>query len=79
MTKNNLLSEKLNYIGESETPTHLHVSSYNAEQIQTFTRTRYKRYTALNKRKLYQLDTSARITEYRKPYMKYATISTLIS
>ena len=22
MTKNNLLSEKLNYIGESETPTH---------------------------------------------------------
>ena len=36
MTKNNLLSEKLNYIGESETPTHLHVSSYNAEQIQTF-------------------------------------------
>lgn len=35
MTKNNLLSEKLNYIGASETPTHLHLCSYNAEEIQT--------------------------------------------
>ena len=34
MTKNNLLSEKLNYIGESETPTHLHLCSYNAEGTQ---------------------------------------------
>ena len=31
MAKNNLLSEKLKYIGESETPTHLHLCSYNAE------------------------------------------------
>lgn len=35
MTKNNLLSEKLNYIGVSETPTHLHLYSYNAEEVQT--------------------------------------------
>lgn len=34
MAKNNLLSEKLNYIGESETPTHLHLCSYNAEGTQ---------------------------------------------
>ena len=65
MTKNNLLSEKLNYIGESETPTHLHVSSYNAEQIQTFRGHDIKDIQPLIKRKLYQLDTSARITEYR--------------
>lgn len=35
MTKNNLLSEKLNYIGASETPTHLHLCCYNAEEVQT--------------------------------------------
>lgn len=35
MTKNNLLSEKLNYTGASETPTHLHLCSYNAEEMQT--------------------------------------------
>lgn len=34
MTKNNLLSEKLKYIGASKTPTHLHLCSYNAEEIQ---------------------------------------------
>ena len=34
MAKNNLLSEKLKYIGESETPTHLHLCSYNAEGTQ---------------------------------------------
>lgn len=36
MTKNNLLSEKLNYIGASDTPTHLHLCSYNAEEVQSF-------------------------------------------
>lgn len=36
MTKNNLLSEKLNYIGASETPTHLHLCCYNAEEVQAF-------------------------------------------
>lgn len=36
MTKNNLLSEKLNYIGVSETPTHLHLCSYNADEVQIF-------------------------------------------
>lgn len=35
MAKNNLLSEKLNYIGESRTPTHLHLCSYNVGEIQT--------------------------------------------
>lgn len=33
MTKNNLLSEQLAYIGGSRTPTHLHLCSYNAEHI----------------------------------------------
>lgn len=33
MTKNNLLSEQLAYIGASRTPTHLHLCSYNAESI----------------------------------------------
>lgn len=36
MTKNNLLSEKLSYIGASDTPTHLHLCSYNAEEVQSF-------------------------------------------
>ena len=33
MTKNNLLSEKLNYTGISQTPTHLHLCSYNPEGV----------------------------------------------
>ncbi|MCD7925216.1 MAG: magnesium/cobalt transporter CorA [Bacteroides sp.] len=33
MPKNNLLSEQLNYIGASQTPTHLHLCSYNAEYL----------------------------------------------
>ena len=33
MPKNNLLSEQLNYIGASQTPTHLHLCSYNAEHL----------------------------------------------
>lgn len=33
MTKNNLLSEQLAYMGASPTPTHLHLCSYNAEGI----------------------------------------------
>lgn len=36
MTKNNLLSERLNYIGASDTPTHLHLYSYNAEGVSTY-------------------------------------------
>ena len=32
--KNNLLSEKLIYTGESLTPTHLHLCTYNATEIQ---------------------------------------------
>lgn len=32
--KNNLLSEKLIYTGESQTPTHLHLCTYNAEEVQ---------------------------------------------
>ena len=31
MTRNNLLSEKLNYTGASHTPTHLHFCTYNTE------------------------------------------------
>ena len=34
MTKNNLLSEQLNYNGASRTPTHLHVCSYNATSVE---------------------------------------------
>ena len=32
--KNNLLSEKLIYTGESLTPTHLHLCTYNATEMQ---------------------------------------------
>ena len=32
--KNNLLSEKLIYTGDSLTPTHLHLCTYNATVIQ---------------------------------------------
>ena len=32
--KNNLLSEKLIYTGESQTPTHLHLCTYNANEMQ---------------------------------------------
>lgn len=32
--KNNLLSEKLIYTGDSQTPTHLHLCTYNAAEIQ---------------------------------------------
>lgn len=32
--KNNLLSEKLTYTGVSQTPTHLHLCVYNAEELQ---------------------------------------------
>lgn len=35
MTKNNLLSEQLAYMGGSRTPTHLHLCSYDAENIYT--------------------------------------------
>ncbi len=37
MTRNNLLSEKLSYNGESPTPTHLHLCTYNAEGMQRYT------------------------------------------
>ena len=33
--KNNLLSEKLIYTGESLTPTHLHLCTYNATELQS--------------------------------------------
>lgn len=34
MAKNNLLSEQLNYNGASQTPTHLHLCSYNATSVE---------------------------------------------
>lgn len=34
MTKNNLLTEQLTYAGDSPTPTHLHLCSYNADHIE---------------------------------------------
>ena len=34
MTKNNLLSEKLKYTGDSHTPTHLHFCTYNTESLE---------------------------------------------
>ena len=37
MAKNNLLSEQLNYNGASETPTHLHLCSYNAALVEKST------------------------------------------
>ena len=34
MTQNNLLSEQLKYNGDSQTPTHLHLCSYNAAIVE---------------------------------------------
>ncbi|MEG1565020.1 MAG: magnesium/cobalt transporter CorA [Bacteroides sp.] len=39
--KNNLLSEKLIYTGESLTPTHLHLCTYNAAEMQEATSTNF--------------------------------------
>lgn len=36
-TKNNLLSDQLVYTGESQTPTHLHLLTYNQEEVGEFT------------------------------------------
>lgn len=36
MVKNNLLSERLSYVGDSHTPTHLHLCSYNAEGVSMY-------------------------------------------
>ena len=36
--KNNLLSEKLIYTGDSLTPTHLHLCTYNATEMQESTK-----------------------------------------
>ncbi|WP_300724983.1 magnesium/cobalt transporter CorA [uncultured Bacteroides sp.] len=36
MTKNNLLSEQLNYNGASRTPTHLHLCCYNANDVSRY-------------------------------------------
>lgn len=40
--KNNLLSEKLIYTGESQTPTHLHLCSYNATEVQEVSATDFE-------------------------------------
>lgn len=48
--KNNLLSEKLVYTGESLTPTHLHLCTYNASEMQELTATEFPTLVdALNK------------------------------
>ncbi len=39
--KNNLLSEKLIYTGESQTPTHLHLCTYNLNEMQESSRTNF--------------------------------------
>lgn len=39
---NNLLSEKLIYTGESQTPTHLHLCAYNATEMQEASGTRFQ-------------------------------------
>lgn len=40
--KNNLLSEKLIYTGDSQTPTHLHLCKYNAEEMQELSATDFR-------------------------------------
>lgn len=40
--KNNLLSEKLIYTGESQTPTHLHLSTYSTEEVQEVSATDFQ-------------------------------------
>lgn len=37
MTRNNLLDEKLKYIGDSRTPTHLHLCTYNSDHVEFHT------------------------------------------
>jgi len=39
--KNNLLSEKLTYMGESNTPTHLHLCTYNGTETHEFSGNRF--------------------------------------
>lgn len=41
--KNNLLSEKLVYTGDSQTPTHLHLCTYNAEEVQEVSATDFQK------------------------------------
>lgn len=40
--KNNLLSEKLIYTGDSQTPTHLHLCTYDAEKVQEISATDFQ-------------------------------------
>lgn len=40
--KNNLLSERLVYTGESQTPTHLHLCTYNALEMQEVSATDFQ-------------------------------------
>lgn len=41
--KNNLLSEKLVYTGDSQTPTHLHLCTYNAGEVQEVSATDFQK------------------------------------
>ena len=64
MTKNNLLSEKLNYTGISQTPTHLHLCSYNPEGVHDWQRQRYRRNDSSSSAEQHQLDTDTRTAEH---------------
>ena len=60
--KNNLLSEKLIYTGESQTPTHLHLCTYNLNEMQESSGTNFHEVSnSLNN----QLVTSTRFERHR--------------
>ena len=64
MTRNNLLSEKLNYTGASHTPTHLHFCTYNTEILE-YQGSFHQRVFSFHSAGCHQLGTDSRIAEYR--------------
>mgnify|MGYP007095628123 CR=1 FL=1 len=65
MTRNNLLSEKLNYTGASHTPTHLHFCTYNTEILEYHQGASIKEFSPFIRPDAIKLGTDSRIAEYR--------------
>ena len=68
--KNNLLSERLVYNGESQTPTHLHLCTYNALVMQEVSGVNFQTVAnSLNREQILTNSTSGRTkcTDFRTP------------
>lgn len=63
--KNNLLSERLVYNGESQTPTHLHLCTYNALVMQEVSRCQFPDCRQFSQPRADQLAAGARTSEHR--------------